>query len=249
MRLSKLNRPFGLTLIELIILVAVGGLLIAIIFPFSFNRRAPPNIARALMEMSNIEMAIKTYKSTYGRWPVTARIGANVMNDFTFGTFATETSVLITNGGGVEANNAEVICIVMDLKSFPNGTPIPNHDGSMNPNSMTFLNAKCVEGISTPGVGSDGVYRDPWGNPYIITIDSDSSGSSRDVLYSRPSVACLSVTESNRFQLVRHTNSAGSAVYETKTEVMIWSLGPDGKASPVSKANQGVNKDNVLSWP
>jgi hypothetical protein len=30
--------------------------------------------------------------------------------------------------------------------------------------------------------------------------------------------------------------------------VMVWSAGPDGKIDPLSPADQGVNKDNVLSW-
>jgi hypothetical protein len=29
---------------------------------------------------------------------------------------------------------------------------------------------------------------------------------------------------------------------------MVWSAGPDGKIDPVSPANQGANKDNILSW-
>jgi hypothetical protein len=29
---------------------------------------------------------------------------------------------------------------------------------------------------------------------------------------------------------------------------MIWSAGPDGKIDKGTKANAGVNKDNVLSW-
>lgn len=29
---------------------------------------------------------------------------------------------------------------------------------------------------------------------------------------------------------------------------MVWSFGPDDKADPSKKANEGVNKDNVLSW-
>ena len=30
--------------------------------------------------------------------------------------------------------------------------------------------------------------------------------------------------------------------------VMVWSAGPDGKIDPTQPANQGVNKDNILSW-
>ncbi len=29
---------------------------------------------------------------------------------------------------------------------------------------------------------------------------------------------------------------------------MVWSAGPDGKIDPGSPANQGANKDNILSW-
>jgi len=29
---------------------------------------------------------------------------------------------------------------------------------------------------------------------------------------------------------------------------MFWSFGPDGKISTTDKANEGVNRDNVLSW-
>jgi hypothetical protein len=31
-------------------------------------------------------------------------------------------------------------------------------------------------------------------------------------------------------------------------KVMVWSAGPDGRIDPNSLANQGANKDNILSW-
>ena len=34
-----------------------------------------------------------------------------------------------------------------------------------------FLNATMSGDPTLPGVGPDLVYRDPWGNPYIITMD------------------------------------------------------------------------------
>ena len=36
--------------------------------------------------------------------------------------------------------------------------------------------------------------------------------------------------------------------FGVRASVMVWSMGPDGKADPNQKANQGVNKDNILSW-
>ena len=36
--------------------------------------------------------------------------------------------------------------------------------------------------------------------------------------------------------------------FEAARSVMVWSLGPDGDADPTVNANQGANKDNILSW-
>jgi len=41
-------------------------------------------------------------------------------------------------------------------------------------------------------------------------------------------------------------SNPNSFLYRGK--VMVWSAGPDRKYSSTDKANQGVNKDNVLSW-
>ena len=42
---------------------------------------------------------------------------------------------------------------------------------------------------TSPGVGPDGVYRDPWGNPYIITIDLNYDDKARDAFYRNPTVS------------------------------------------------------------
>ena len=42
---------------------------------------------------------------------------------------------------------------------------------SKNPQQHIFLNAHMSGDTSSPGVGTDLVYRDPWGNPYVITMD------------------------------------------------------------------------------
>jgi len=36
--------------------------------------------------------------------------------------------------------------------------------------------------------------------------------------------------------------------YESSLPVLAWSLGPDGAAVSNGRADQGANKDNVLSW-
>ena len=52
-----------------------------------------------------------------------------------------------------------------------------------------MLNANTVSDTFSPGVGSDGVYRDPWGNPYIITLDLNFDEKARDAFYRAVSVS------------------------------------------------------------
>lgn len=172
--------------------------------------------------MSQIAWAIKSYESTYHRWPVTTNVEQSGMSDFTFGTFRAKSKTTVTNGSPIEANNSELISIVMDAVAFGDGRPTPNAGHTLNPQRNAWFNAKNVSDTDSPGIGLDRVYRDPWGNPYIITIDLNRDGKCRDTIYKD------SLIGSNH--------------------VFIWSFGPDGKADPNKKPDEGVNKDNVVSW-
>ncbi|MGC3958191.1 MAG: hypothetical protein QM813_09710 [Verrucomicrobiota bacterium] len=137
--------------------------------------------------------------------------------------------------------------ILLDLTSFRNGTPTPNYGSSLNRRHLVSLLAD-MSLQDEPGVGIDGVYRDPWGNPYIITLDLDSNGKCRDPLYSKTEVSASGSSTSGHYGLLRRPDTSGTDSYELDHRIMIWSLGPDGKADPSTKANRGVNKDNVLGW-
>jgi hypothetical protein len=108
-----------------------------------------------------------------------------------------------------------------------------------------------VSDTNSPGVGPDLVYRDPWGSPYIITMDLNYDEKARDGFYCHASVSAdpnsSGSPKAGINGLVGRTASIG-LVYEANTPVMIWSLGPDKKFDQNSLANKGVNKDNVLSW-
>ena len=106
------------------------------------------------------------------------------------------------------------------------------------------------------GVDNTGVYRDPWGNPYIITVDASYDDQCSDLLYSRQAISQnpplpagyvqtglngLSNPNSNPLSQPQKDNF----LYHGK--VMVWSAGPD-KDYDTGPANQGKNKDNILSW-
>ena len=67
----------------------------------------------------------------------------------------------------------------MDLETYPNGVQTADFQHNVkNPKQVKFLNAHmsgfnpASTDLPLGGVDNTGVYRDPWGNPYIITMDT-----------------------------------------------------------------------------
>ncbi|HWQ90938.1 MAG TPA: hypothetical protein VN673_04650, partial [Clostridia bacterium] len=148
-----------------------------------------------------------------------------------------------------QTNNAELIAILMALEQHRDGRATVNKDHVKNPKRTAFLNASSASDNSSPGVGRDSVYRDPWGNPYIITIDTNNDGKARDALYRRRAVSDDENETNPKLGLYGLGSESGVGDdFELNAPVMVWSLGPDGMYDPNKRANDGANKDNVLLW-
>lgn len=146
-------------------------------------------------------------------------------------------------------NNSEVISILMDVTDYPNGAgPTENNGHVKNPQMTKFLNATMAGNTNSPGVGPDLVYRDPWGNPYIITMDLNYDDMSKDVFYSLNKVSGPGQTKNNPGLNGLVNPDATDDNFQYRGNVMIWSAGPDRKIDATKAANADVNKDNVLSW-
>lgn len=212
--------------VKFLFVVGVVGFYEWGLLPLGSGRRRPPQNLLVRLEMKAIEAAINGYLAEYNRWP----IRSDVTNDFTFGTSSPGhvTTLKSTNGNSLpfvgnpgnnssQANNSELMTVLLSVDKYStNGTPTVNADFSMNPRKLVFLNAKRVSGRSSGGIGDDLVFRDPWGNPYIITIDVNGDGKCDDPIY--PGIG----------------------------RIQIWSFGSDGKADSKVPPREGVNKDNIL---
>jgi prepilin-type N-terminal cleavage/methylation domain-containing protein len=198
--------------------------------------------------------------------------------DFTFGTVdlnpATGTTYLLTNrfgnalpsianvgntGGarpGYQNSNAEIMGILFDWTVYRDQNPTVNVNHSRNPQHRIFLEADQVSetvpvaGVAAadPGVGIDGVYRDPWGNPFIITLDMNGDAKCRDAFYRQAKVASQNGA-TGYAGLFNYVDTTGrSDDFEANAGVMVWSLGPDGLADNGVNATLAPNKDNILGW-
>ena len=263
----------GFTLIELLVVIAIIAILAAMLVPVLSTAKNKAKVRQAQMEIGQILTAIRSYESTYNRFPISseamtaigtynATVPDGLKEDFTCGTYKVQCAGMTTPGafkspGGsfqilshctYQTNNAEVMAILLDMETYANGAPTVNKGHIKNPQRTALLNAKSVGDAVSPGVGIDGVYRDPWGNPYIISFDLNYDEKTRDALYEKKLVSQQNL-QSGFNGLNNPTDPQGNGDhFEAGSPVLIWSAGPDKMIDPNAKANVGANKDNVLSW-
>ena len=242
--MSNDSRPQpAFTLVEVLTVIAIVGILAALTLTVIPAVIKSAKIRKARIQMADLVNGIQSYDSVYSHFPV-SRTALNAANpDFTYGgVFPTPSgSTLVgTPAGGVILQNDEVVAILMNFPTYPfTGLPTVNSNFLANPQKTVFLNANMSGDNSSPGVGTDLVYRDPWGNPYVISLDLADNGLCEDAFYKSNGISGGGL---NGLILQPDGN------YAFHGKVMVWSAGPDGKINPNLPANQGENEDNVLSW-
>jgi prepilin-type N-terminal cleavage/methylation domain-containing protein len=150
-------RKRGFTLVELLVVISIIAILATILIPVMGRAIERGEISRARAEMGGLAAAIETYYREYGLWPVQA---SNGRPDITFGS----------KNGSFLRKQSEVMNILRATASQTNNTK-----------KMVFMEVpeSSMTGRDKDGNTynvSEGYYLDPWGNPYMICMDTDFDG-------------------------------------------------------------------------
>lgn len=151
------DRCGGFTLVELLVVIVIIAILIGLLMPAIQSALRRANAAKADQDVASIVAAIKQFYTEYGKWPC----ALNGQADQTFlGTSNTN-------------DNRSQVRVMNILRGF---------DTRWNPKGITFLDvpAADMEGTDKDGktyASGSGYFLDPWGNPYVISMDTDFDNS------------------------------------------------------------------------
>ncbi len=291
--LSPVALPPGqraFTLIELLVVIAIIAILAAILLPTLSAVMTHAKKTQAKLDVTQIAGAVEQYESQYSRMPVPNWVEQSRSNNVTYGGIYSSaapvggsfppTNTTASSGGWVLGNadltwregiyvpsNSDVMSILLDLTNYPNSTQgTINANYQKNPMRTIFLKPESYAAdTASPGVGTDLNYRDPWGNPYIITMDLNDDNNAADPFYAPVSISS-STGNAGDAGLFGLSYNQTDDYYHFHGNVMVWSMGPNGpfNHSPSSftypttplRPSSGArawaqdpsNKNHILSW-
>jgi prepilin-type N-terminal cleavage/methylation domain-containing protein len=191
------------TLIELLVVIMIIAVLMGLAFPVFQGVQNQAKKTQARNDLMQIVTAVNAYYTEYGKYPLTPATPA----DTTYGAMTTNEQLF------------------NELRSVT---------ARQNPREIVFLSPPDVKDVNNPRAGISsapapaGQYFDPWGNPYMIRVDTDY-----DNQVNNP-----------------YSQNAGSAPL-LRSGVIAWSFGKDALSqsttTPADK-HTGTNKDDVISW-
>jgi prepilin-type N-terminal cleavage/methylation domain-containing protein len=207
---SNKTCPRGFTLVELLTVIAIIAVLMALLFPAANAVKDAARKTQAKNDLTNIANAVKAYYTEYGKYPCGSHTGQDAQDYLT-------------------ANDNDRKTLFDTLR-----VPFPSTPPSLNPRAIAFLEVPAakndVAGQRKGGVGSDGVFYDPWGSPYWVKMDNNYNGLLTNL----------------------YNQNTGAGFGSLNTGVIAWSCGKDQMGPTGGPKGTGSkvfsSSDDIISW-
>tara|TARA_Y100000588_G_scaffold3000_3_gene4111 strand:- start:3138 stop:3899 length:762 start_codon:yes stop_codon:yes gene_type:complete len=250
----------GFTLLEMLAVVAIVAILVGILVPVIAKQKIKAKATLARTDCSAIANAITQYHmDNSSRFPLLSRRKAGDRYDGG-----------MTRGGDITFSLHDNSPIgrkpfTSDMMIILSGLDIPSADGQkINPGNAlggskgAYLKSELTNDREKEGLGPDGIYRDPFGNPYVVTVDKSGDDRCWDMFYGAKEVSGTGPDQKldggaddmpaiGQHGLMKVVNGANVG-YVLQGKAMVWSAGPDREISPGAGALMDKNYDNIIGW-
>ena len=199
--MKELKTRNGFTLIELLTVIAIIAILAALIFPAIKKSLEKAEVANAQTDIKNIETALKSYYTEYGKWPN----GNGNTKDYSYGAFGSTYPASCNQ----YCENLWLMQTLQGVSTNTDTCDCGNLNDTANPKKIVFLE------ISKKSLSPNGNFLDPWKTPYQITVDVDYDNT------------CTNLANT----INNSAPTPGGINYVANRTAVVWSLGPDGKGN------------------
>jgi prepilin-type N-terminal cleavage/methylation domain-containing protein len=162
--MKKNRRANAFTLIELLTVIAIIGVLIALLFPAIKSALLKAEASKAQTAISGLATAFKAYYTEYGKWPAST-------TDLSKTICTTNWMVALLRGEDKTGSDPLL------------GSPNVTYNG--NPRKIHFLDMKTQDLIIDP-VNNVTNFVDPWKNQYEVSFDDTYSDTNRNPFIPAP---------------------------------------------------------------
>ena len=159
------------TLVELLIVVGIVAVLAGLVLPAVIGGIQQGRITQAKSDLASIMMALKGVEGTYGK--MVKKSGSNY--SFDGNGLDAETngnSSVITLGGSSNTNQSAYNAFIAEL-TVPGNSGFANaSERNINARKIKFLEPRAdFDPTVSYANQAAKLWRDPWGNPYVILIN------------------------------------------------------------------------------